>query len=85
MLKDEDLIKCLANSLETLVDFQTFKTQPMLELAENLINHLRMFNKKAKDIVWSNLIVKILLLYSKGTSYIELAFEMGDPLNNQSS
>ena len=57
----------------------------MLDLAENLINHLRMFNKKTKDNVWSNLIVKILLLYSKGTSYIEIAFEMGDPLNNQSS
>lgn len=36
----------------------------MLELADKLIHHLRMFNKKKKDDIWTDLIVKILMLYT---------------------
>jgi altronate dehydratase len=34
------------------------------ELADKLIHHLRMFNKKKKDDIWTDLIVKILMLYT---------------------
>lgn len=32
----------------------------MVELADNLIHHLRTFNKKSKDEVWTELIVKLI-------------------------
>ena len=57
----------------------------MLKLLDDIIHHLRMFNKKQKDQVWTNLVVKIIKLYTRDSSYIDIALDLGDPLNNKSS
>lgn len=57
----------------------------MLELADSLIQHLRMFNKKNKDAIWTDLICKIVKLYSQGDEYLEVAIDLADPLNNKST
>ncbi len=58
--KDEDLIERTASSLEAIVDLKLIKTKYMIELADTLIHHLRVFNKKNKDAMWTDLIIKIL-------------------------
>lgn len=65
--KDEELIERTANSLEAVADLELIPAGPMLELADTLIHHLRMFNKKNKDAMWTDLIVKILKLYTLDT------------------
>ena len=57
----------------------------MLELADTLIIHLRTFNQKRKDEMWTDLIVKLVSHYAKDNSYIDLAIDLADPLNNKSS
>jgi hypothetical protein len=44
-----------------------------------------MFNKKSKDTIWTDLVVKILTLYTKDNSYIDQAIDLSDPLSNKSS
>jgi len=65
--KDEDLIERTATSLEAITELKLIKTKYMIELADTLIHHLRMFNKKNKDALWTDLIVKILKLYTTDT------------------
>lgn len=57
----------------------------MLNLAEAIIHHLRMFNNKVKDLIWTSLVIRIIKLYTKDTAYIDVAFELSDPMNNKSS
>jgi hypothetical protein len=83
--KDEDLIERTASSLEAIVDLKLIKAKYMIELADTLIHHLRVFNKKNKDAMWTDLIIKILQLYTTDVSYIEVAIDLADPLNNKSS
>jgi len=44
-----------------------------------------MFNKKSKDTIWTDLVVKILTLYTRDNSYIDQAIDLADPLSNKSS
>jgi hypothetical protein len=83
--KDEELIERTATSLEAIADLKVVRSKYMLELADILITHLRTFNQKRKDEMWTDLIVKLVSLYAKDNSYIDLAIDLADPLNNKSS
>ena len=83
--KDEELIERTASSLEAITDLKLIRSKYMLELADTLIIHLRTFNQKRKDEMWTDLIVKLVSYHSKDNSYIDLAIDLADPLNNKSS
>ena len=53
-------------------------------LSESLIEHLKTFNKKSLDEVWTQLVVKILKLHSTEL-IIDQAIEMSDLGNNIST
>jgi hypothetical protein len=48
------------------------------------MEHLKTFNKKSLDEVWTSLVMQILKLHSTD-SHFEQAIEMSDPGNNMST
>ena len=56
----------------------------LLKFADNLIDHLRIFNKQHLDDIWLNLISCILKNHA-GQHHIEVALELSDPNNNEST
>lgn len=81
--KDDDIAQHLANSLESVADLKLINPESMLNLVDDLIHNLRVFNKKSKHDIWTSLFIKLLKLY--GTeSHIEVAFDLTDPMNNNS-
>ena len=86
-IKDPELVKVTADSLEAVADLKLVRSKYMLAAAEKLISHICFNNKKQFETVWSSLIVKILKLYVKretAQKYVDEAFEMSDSQNNQS-
>jgi hypothetical protein len=83
-MKDEEMLYHTAASLEELVEENTIGRDHLLGLAERLIEHLKTFNKKNLDEVWTPLIMKILKLHSCET-YLDTAIELSDPVNNIST
>lgn len=84
ILKDQDTILQLCATLEKIVDLQVVSASYLLTVLDTVIEHLRMFNKKQKDVIWNSLIVKI-LSYTQSDAYVELALDFADPLNNKST
>lgn len=82
--KDEDVARLLAKSLEAVVDLQLVSEQSMLNLLDTLISNLRSFNKKSKHEIWTSLLIRLLELYGNA-SHIEMALDMAEPLNSNSS
>lgn len=56
----------------------------MLQLADEIITHLRTFNKKVLHEIWSGCLMTILRLYSHDQTFIEQALDLSDPMNNHS-
>jgi hypothetical protein len=66
-MKDEEMLYHTAASLEEIVEENEIDSCHLLGLAESLIEHLKTFNKKSLDEVWTSLIMKILKLHSNET------------------
>jgi hypothetical protein len=79
------IIAKTCEALEVITELKLIRPKYMLELAEAIIHHLRMFNNKSKDLIWTSLVVRIIQLYTKDSAYIEVALELSDPMNNKSS
>lgn len=82
--KDEDVARLLAKSLEAVVDLQLVSEQSMLNLLDTLISNLRSFNKKSKHEIWTSLLIRLLELYGNA-NHLEMALDMAEPLNSNSS
>ena len=57
----------------------------MLDLAESLMHHLQVYKKRHKDELWTPIIVKLITYYSTDRHYLDVAFDLADPMNNRSA
>lgn len=82
-------MRTTSEGLSAIVDLKKIKQKPMIDLADHLISHVRMFTQKLKskgEGYWTDLILKILTVYTEDLTYVDIAMDdIGDPDNNQAS